>query len=142
MPMLILPLGLPHEAVVALEAVATERARQVADLEFNAAHDNDHTRGELAMAAACYATPARLYQLVVYAEGHSFVDPWPWHSSFDKRPFNGNMLRDNSTVEPAERRRQLVKAAALILAELERLERAAPPISYGPLTRDAPGGEA
>lgn len=90
--------------------VYAERRRQVDVEGWTAEHDDQHVKGEMAGAAACYA----LYR--------SHVDPvelmgegilkmsWPWDPAWWK---------------PTVPRRDLVKAAALILAEIERLDRAA-----------------
>jgi hypothetical protein len=46
-------------------------------------------------------------------------DPWPWEEKFDKRPRNGNVIlfpRD-----PKTRIELLVKAGALIAAEIDNL---------------------
>ena len=66
--------------------------------------DSEHMNGELASAGACYAlrTVPRLGDLA--------HDLWPWSDSWWK---------------PKDRRRDLVRAGALIAAEIERLDRAA-----------------
>lgn len=108
----------PHEYVI-LE-VARERERQMAVEGWTPEHDNQHMDGEMAMAAACYAAPERIdvqYTRVdhngdgalQYTESH--VDAWPWSPEWDKR-------------DKHDRRRQLVIAGALIVAEIERLDRA------------------
>lgn len=72
-------------------------------------HDDQHEIGAMAVAGACYAGQA-------FAEGeakyrrHRITLSWPW--SFD-------------WWKPTTPRRDLVKAAALLLAEIERLDRAA-----------------
>ena len=99
-----------------------ERSRQV-DMEgWTPEHDDEHTRGELAFAAACYAAQAGIDcgEGRTIEPGHDraivkavdFVrSGWPW------APVWWKPSRD--------RRRNLVKAGALILAEIERLDRAA-----------------
>jgi hypothetical protein len=99
----------------ALHDVLFERARQVVDEGWTAEHDDNHRNGELAAAAACYARP-------IYGNGSRFADPeilakevpagWPWPAYWWK---------------PKTRRRDLVRAAALLLAEIERLDRAEKP---------------
>jgi hypothetical protein len=90
-----------------LADVANERCRQEAVEGWTAEHDDEHRRGELAMAAACYT---------MFAEKGYRAEPppwWPWHSRWWK---------------PGTHRRNLVKAAALLVAEIERLDRLpAPP---------------
>ena len=53
-----------------------------------------------------------------------FHDPWPWDIGFDKRRFDGNVVMPNTTITPAHRRRLLIKAAAMLVAEIERHDRA------------------
>lgn len=92
----------------AASAVLAERQRQIEVGGWTPAHDDEHTSGDMAMAAACYATASlvpegdeveRLQQLL-----------WPWPREWWK---------------PTGQRRNLVLAGALILAEIERLDRLA-----------------
>jgi hypothetical protein len=90
--------------------VLAERTRQVMVEGWRPEHDNTYTSGELVLAAGAYA----LYgSYPAHAEDPPVI--WPWAAAWWK---------------PRDKRRNLVKAAALILAEIERLDRAAPP--YGP----------
>ena len=91
----------------AIDEIRVERARQVTDEGWTPEHDDKHSDGSLAMAAALYASPSPLY--ATDSAGWSFYDPWPW-PDFDKRK------RHND-------RRRLVIAGALIVAEIERLDR-------------------
>lgn len=92
------------ETASALSAAArdvlAERRRQIGAEGWTQEHDDEHSTQELAFAAACYATAD---------EGDAPPAVWPWHLSWWK---------------PTDRRRNLVKAGALILAEIERLDRA------------------
>lgn len=81
--------------------VLAERRRQVEAEGWTSEHDGLHSTQELAFAAACYATADA---------GDPPPAVWPWRLSWWK---------------PTDRRRNLVKAGALILAEIERLDRAA-----------------
>lgn len=89
--------------VAAWADVLAERQRQVSVEGWTPEHDDQHAHRELATAAACYA---------LHASGRTAADVflWPW---------------DHSWWKPTTPRRNLVKAAALILAEIERLDRAA-----------------
>lgn len=87
----------------AIEDVMAERERQVECEGWTASHDDAHTTGEMAQAAACYALRASK----LYDAAH---DHWPW---------------DDKWWKPKDHRRDLVRAAALIVAEIERLDRAA-----------------
>ncbi|MBR8123266.1 hypothetical protein KDW39_08900 [Burkholderia multivorans] len=83
--------------------VLAERRRQIDAEGWTAEHDDEHLMGDMALAGACYA---------IHASGRSAHNSfmWPWPIEWWK---------------PTTPRRDLVKAGALILAELERLDRAA-----------------
>lgn len=88
-------------------AVADERVRQIHGEGFSPSHDDKYTAGDLARAAACYARAAAHPGPVTKDMG--VPDDWPWPEHWWR---------------PASRRRCLEKAGALIVAEIERLERA------------------
>ena len=83
--------------------VLAERLRQVTAEGWTAERDDGYQNSELADAAACYA---------IHAHNQGFSTPahWPWSQDWWKQ---------------RSPRRDLVKAGALILAEIERLDRAA-----------------
>ncbi len=91
-----------------------ERLRQISDEGWSLANDDRHTAGELACAAACYAIAGALPG----EAARVYKRYWPW----DKRWFKPKSLNTSS---PGGARRDLVRAAALIVAEIERLDRAA-----------------
>lgn len=107
--------------VGAVSEIVQERIRQIRSEGFDAPHDDEHDDESLAMAAACYAAPEAIYREVNNVGVRLFMDPWPWIAHN-----RGEEVRDftewNKTGK--SRRRQLVIAGALILAELERLDRA------------------
>lgn len=86
--------------------VLAERRRHTEREGWTPEHDDEHADGQLAAAAAAYARAASM-------QGRGFwdVEPafWPWDSSWWK---------------PGPPRRMLEKAGALILAEVERIDRA------------------
>jgi hypothetical protein len=88
-----------------VEEIAAERRRQIEAEGWTPEHDNQHNRGELALAAACYARHG-------LNGAHRLAVPlsWPWNDGWWK---------------PKDRRRDLIRAAALIVAEIERLDRLA-----------------
>lgn len=113
----------------AVRDVLAERRRQVEAEGWSSDHDDEHIDGSLALAAACYAEGpsgrSRVEAVTVDVSGGRGETPvwaerkvlvptiWPrtWHPSWWK---------------PAtDRRRDLVRAGALIIAEIERLDRAA-----------------
>jgi hypothetical protein len=106
----------------AIADIVDERLRQIDVEEWTPEHDDSHIDGSLALVAACYAAPKRIYEKIKVAFGFAFVDPWPWPSFF-----RGNEITDCTkwNKKGKTRRRQLVIAGALIVAEIERLDRKA-----------------
>lgn len=93
----------------AIDDVLAERARQVNEEGWTPEHDDQHDGGELAYAAAAYAFNAG--DCCDSANNTHIEDPpefWPFDSSWWK---------------PKGARRDLVRAAALVLAEIERRDR-------------------
>lgn len=114
------------------ELIAHERRRQIEQEKWTPEHDDGHKDGSLALAAICYATPARIFVIKETGKGVAFNDPWPnsWLPSFDKRFKYGEAKEtitgyapDPTTYSFEERFDLLVKAGALIAAELDRLQR-------------------
>jgi hypothetical protein len=91
----------------ALDDVRLERERQVSVEGWSAAHDAAHSSGELALAGSCYALVAGVSDAERSSLVSVFPPRWPWSPSWWK---------------PKDRRRDLVRAAALIVAELERMD--------------------
>jgi hypothetical protein len=111
------------------ELIAIERARQINEARWTSEHDDKHTKGQLAMAAVCYASVERVYVCREYANGTMYRDPFPFDVR-DKRFLYGerrnnwvNEIPDPSTYTKEERIDLLVKAGALIAAEIDRLRR-------------------
>lgn len=104
--------------------IGVERARQVAVLGYSPSDDDQLPDGSLSMAAACYAADERIYVRDDLAKEVVFKDPWPWDSRFDKRPHgDGNYLR-HDLLTREKRLDLLVKAGALVAAEIDKLLRA------------------
>lgn len=104
--------------------IAAERERQITGEGWTAEHDDSHEAGELALAACCYAMPVQLFRRDERPLAHAMVvfhDPWPWDDNWDKRKGGGNKPRLARSVE--ERIDWLVKAGALLAAEIDRLQR-------------------
>jgi hypothetical protein len=112
-----------------LDRIAKERQRQIDEEGWTPEHDDEHESGAMALAAACYATPKRLYYQYDTSRSCIFADPWPWNDSWDKRlccgsrRSNGNVQPDPETFTDEERIELLTKAGALIAAEIDRLLR-------------------
>ncbi|MCJ9696913.1 hypothetical protein MOV76_35715 [Rhizobium sp. PRIMUS64] len=85
--------------------VVLERARQVSGEGFSLAKDDAYRDDELVRAGVSYAMQAMAPLM------HGSVPPeplWPWNRGWWK---------------PKGRRRDLVRAAALLIAEIERIDR-------------------
>lgn len=97
--------------------VLAERRRQVEAEGWTPEHDDVHSRGEMAQAAAVYALcsavpPPDRAVMDEFGQYNSVPfkirNRWPWGEVW---------------LKPKDRRSDLVRAAALILAEIERLDR-------------------
>ena len=100
-----------------VEMIEAERERQVSAEGWTAAHDDDHDDGSLMAAAHSYLTVALMFN----RPDHPCASPatrdmpigpsgWPWLDRW--KPDLGDPIRN------------LVKAGALIAAEIDRLQRA------------------
>ncbi|WP_426106328.1 hypothetical protein [Massilia sp. TSP1-1-2] len=104
------PVSVPTSGAAGRDVLA-ERRRQVDVKDWTPEHDDHHPSGEIAAFAAVYAMPpeARQWPASETGYGPTFgiaLCPQDWQPKF------------------GDRRRELVKAGALILAEIERLDRA------------------
>lgn len=92
-----------------IELIAYERLRQMEAEGYSTKHDDAHVNGELLAAAVCYAGMERL--LMMGAPVSRSTPPFDW-------PFENAAWKP--TADPV---RNLVKAGALIAAEIDRLQR-------------------
>jgi hypothetical protein len=88
-----------------IELIAEERQRQITGEGWTPENDDQHCNGALARAAAAYALPAWLRSYPLLARIWPFSAPW-WKPT------------------PMDRNRELIKAGALIAAEIDRRNRA------------------
>jgi hypothetical protein len=102
-PLVRAPTGAGESGV---DLIAAERKRQIEVEGWTPDHDDEHVNGEMAMSAVAYAWPP---DITVY--GVRRDQAWPFGSCDWK---------------PGDRIRELTKAGALIAAEIDRLQRAAP----------------
>lgn len=107
------------------DLIAAERQRQIDAEGWTPEHDASHTGQSLAWAAVAYAAPETVYRKTELMGGVSYLDPWPWQN--DKRTTTGvhadrRRARRPSKPTTAERLRELIKAGALIAAEIDRLQ--------------------
>jgi hypothetical protein len=91
-----------------IELIADERERQVSQEGWTPEHDNEHEECELTEAAVCYALTGR--EVALQATVCPNPSGWPW-----------DMKSWKPSPDPI---RNLVKAGALIAAEIDRLNRA------------------
>lgn len=87
--------------------VLAERRRQVTEEKFDAKHDRNWRLGELADAAVCYAMTEDQRGTEVAPFTEARAEFWPW---------------DEKWWKPKDRRRDLVRAAALLIAEIDRMD--------------------
>ena len=89
-----------------IEEIAAERERQQSVEGWSIGHDDEHDDGALARAAASYAFIGSFESRgATHATKPVY---WPW---------------DRAWWKPKDRRTDLIRAGALIVAEIERLDR-------------------
>lgn len=86
----------------AIDDILAERERQIKVEGFDATHDDGHIHEELILAAICYARYTKFTKIGYIKRA------WPWDIAWWK---------------PKDRRTNLVKAAALLIAEIQRIDR-------------------
>ena len=95
--------------VKAWQDVLAERQRQISAEGWSINHDDEHDQGEMARAAGCYAL-------------HGFFNNGKWSSTrYDIEHYLWPWSLD--WWKPKDTRHNLIRAAALLLAEIERLDR-------------------
>lgn len=99
-----------------IELIADERKRQIEQEGWTPSHDDEHTKGEMIVAAVFYglvgmgvSQGADLEKSLAIT---SAVAEWPWEAEWLKASLDAE--------------RNLVKAGALIAAEIDRLQRKEP----------------
>ena len=96
------------EEMTGAELIAAERQRQMEVEGWTPEHDDEHTLSELSRAAQAYALVASK-QAINPESSTGMPMQWPWHEDWWK---------------PKDPISNLVKAGALIAAEIDRLKRA------------------
>lgn len=91
-----------------LELIADERDRQILKEGWTSEHDEQHVNNELALAAVCYALPDTNREMQ-----QTYLGEIPWLFPFD--PTWWKPCRE-------DRVKELVKAGALIAAEIDRIQ--------------------
>lgn len=112
------------DMTAALSDVIAERRRQIEVEGWTPEHDDAHKEGSLGRAGGFYALnagAAMWYGTHDTSICDTAPDGWPWAPEWWK---------------PANARRDLVKAGALILAEIERIDRAEAAKTHPPISGD------
>ena len=99
----------PTSATPALHDVMAERHRQMMVEGWTAKHDDEHGDGAMAVAAACYALADQRGIQVATVKLSKLWEWTGWSIQWGK---------------PKDKRRNLIRATALLLAEVERMDRA------------------
>lgn len=106
--------------------VMRERLRQITDEGCTARHDDqEHSGGQLAAAAAAYALQAFMRRNrgeVPFLLGLTSTDD----SNGDRRVLDASWPFESASFKPKDEERDLIRAAALILARIEQLRRVLP----------------
>ena len=94
------------------QLILGERQRQASEEGWTFEHDDRHKNHELVRAAICYLETESTRKLAGPHYSHPEVVPhkWPWDDKYWKPT-------------PDDRVKELVKAGALIAAEIDRLQR-------------------
>lgn len=89
----------------AIQDIASERARQQRVEGYTTAHDDQYVSGRLALGAAAYCLTAAKMRGIAHQ-----LRLWSW---------------PRETFKPKDPRRDLVRAGAMVVAEIERIDRLA-----------------
>lgn len=92
-----------------IELIAEERKRQIEEEGWTKEHDAQHEDNVLAVAAASYAMPEGARTFMQTQGGNYLPIFWPFEAKWWKPC-------------PRDRVRELVKAGALIAAEIDRIQ--------------------
>jgi hypothetical protein len=119
-------------ALLGVDLIRAERERQSSGEGWSAEHDDSHRSGELCDAAISYARAAAKQ---ARGESHAYLKemaaagavPWPWEDGWWK--------------PDADQVRNLVKAGALIAAEIDRLLRERRETPNGEVSEPAASGQ-
>jgi hypothetical protein len=108
--------------------IEAERLRQVRQEGWSDEHDDTHENRELAFAAACYTEHYASRAWLLGSDLAESLNISPEDGALD---YAGDPAPDEWPIDwgddawkPKDARRDLVRAAALIVAEIERLDRA------------------
>jgi hypothetical protein len=106
-----------------IEEIRAERERQIDEENWTAEHDDKHEEFSLSMAGACYAAAPialRCERIIPCGCREAMCE----HEPFGKKAWRGAWPWEDEWWKPKDCRRDLIRAGALIVAEIERLDRA------------------
>lgn len=103
------------EEIDGVALIAAERQRQIDEEGWTFEHDDGHTGGALAMAAAVYAASKPIFVMKKrFIEGSGDLPVFIFQNAW---PFSSRWLK------PKDRKGDLIRAGAMIAAEIDRLLR-------------------
>lgn len=109
-----------HDTDRVMADIQAERKRQQFDEGWTPEHDDAHADGEMARAAACYAHIAGSSDRV---RDHERLRE-PHQEASSTTPIQASWPWDWKWWKPKTRRADMVRAAALLVAKIERIDRA------------------
>jgi len=111
----------------AITDVLKERQRQIETEGWSEEHDDEHTDESLILAAVCYALPSNRRRPIKRSEDFDDSggrgDCPVWRQKIKPVPFLWPISWSVDWWKPKTKRRDLIKAAALLIAEIERMDR-------------------
>lgn len=102
-----------------IELIATERRKQIEKDGWDSQHDSDHENYELTKAAICYAHRATKEGMCIWND--RIPNDWPFEAKAWK-PEPRNTNSPSPLIEQKDAIKMLVKAGALIAAEIDRIQ--------------------
>lgn len=96
-----------------IELIAEERQRQIEKEGFDKKHDLEHRENDLAIAGAIYALPEKARLFVCRGKDGDKSQYYPLLWPFDPLSYKPT---------PDDRVKELIKAGALIAAEIDRIQ--------------------
>jgi NTP pyrophosphatase (non-canonical NTP hydrolase) len=137
-------LGLDRAPGQAIDDIAAERRRQIEAEGWTPEHDDTHDKGEMAAAASMYAlNTVAVHEGLRSSLTQAFRFFWPWWVNRDLSQRRSAGPRwstpEAQAWKPKDPRRDLVRAGALIVAEIERLDRAELEVAPVPLAQGGAG---
>ncbi len=109
----------PTDNLTGAQLIARERERQQSVEGWTPEHDDQHVKGQLALAAISYAAPD-YSKIAIHEGGIQFSHPWPFLTRLTR--YEEEWVQGHPKTK-GDRLHDLVRAGALIAAEIDRLQR-------------------